>query len=76
LTKKALAARLIAERIPPVFYSLDGGHSPEKLCLRQTPSRWEVYYSERGNESDLTTFVSEQEACDYFYRRIKDALGL
>ena len=49
---------------------------PENLCLQQTPLRWELYYSERGSQRDLTTFVSEQEACEYFYRRIEVVLHL
>ena len=31
---------------------------------------WEVYYSERGNKNELVVFRTEEEACEYFLRRL------
>ena len=33
--------------------------------------RWDVYYSERGNQNNLRVFRSESEACEYFLNWIK-----
>ena len=76
MIKKELAARLVAERVPAIYYSLDGGHPSERLCLRHIANEWQVYYSERGEETGLMTFGAEEEACDYFYCALKEAWGL
>jgi hypothetical protein len=47
----------------PSAYSLFGGHPSEKYVLDDRRSEWVVYYSERGLESGLTAFPSEDLAC-------------
>jgi hypothetical protein len=44
-------------------YSLDGGHPSEAYVLAHDGRRWRVYYSERGQESDLAEFDDEAVAC-------------
>ena len=35
-----------------------------------------VYYSERGNKTDLRQFTEEEEACEEFIKRVKKYLIL
>ena len=57
--------------IPKEYYSLlDGGLPNERLCLTYDGA-WSVYYSERGEKTGLRVFISEDEACEYFLRKIK-----
>jgi len=52
-------------------YSLDGGICDDKYVLSQeTGGRWTVYYCERGNKIGITEFFSEDEACDFFYKKV------
>ena len=46
-------------------YSLDGGHPAEQYVLDDRRSEWVVYYSERGAESGLRSFATEDLACRY-----------
>ena len=50
---------------------LNGGLLSETYTIGNTGHRWEVYYSERGQKSNLKTFASESEACKYFLDTIK-----
>jgi hypothetical protein len=57
-------AELLAKRgIDPASYSLNGGHPSERYVLGQRGHNWVVYYSERGLETGLRTFQSEDLAC-------------
>lgn len=69
-----LKDRLQMEGIPEEMYSLEGGLPGERLCLGQTETGWEVYYSERGLKSGLKHFDTEQDACGYFYNRLRTIL--
>lgn len=62
-----LKENLIAMNIPKHFYSLEGGLPNEAYCIGWNKGIWEVYYSEKGNKTDLKKFRSEIEACDFFY---------
>jgi hypothetical protein len=46
-------------------YCLDGGHPAERYVLDDRRSEWVVYYSERGLESRLRSFPTEEPACRY-----------
>ena len=60
-------AKLLAERgVDPASYSLTGGHPLERYVLDQRGHDWVVYYSERGLETGLRTFQSEDLACRHF----------
>lgn len=68
--------RLLEEKkIPEKVYSLRGGLPNEAYCIRKRSEKWEVYYSERGGESDLKEFSSEEEACQYLYKEVIEMLG-
>jgi hypothetical protein len=73
MKKNELKKKLFNENFPECTYSLDGGLPNEAFCLNKVLlSKWEVYYSERGNKSCLKYFSTEDEACDYFYELISN----
>lgn len=47
-----------------------GGLPNERLCIVKD-EMWQVYYSERGNKVGQKVFETEEEACEYFYRKMK-----
>jgi len=58
--------------VPSNAYSiLKGGLPNEQLCIVKEDNIWEVYYSERGRKSSIKKFYSEEEACIYFFNKIK-----
>ena len=52
-------------------YSLEGGLPHDRHVLNlDTNGIWEIYYSERGAKFDIIKFKSEDEACNFFFKRI------
>ena len=71
MTVTELKNEILSLGISEEYYSiLLGGLPNEKLCIVKE-NMWEVYYSERGQKTGLRTFSTEEEACDYFLRKIK-----
>lgn len=64
MTRSELQTVLQAERINPDAYDLSGEGRDEAYVLRQEPSGWSVFYSERGLQRDPQNFSTEAEACD------------
>lgn len=64
---KELKKKLIDENVGQYFYSFDEEYPNEAFCLIKQNEKWQVYYSEKGNKTGLKEFISEEEACDYFY---------
>ncbi len=62
---------LAREGINPDSYSVDGGHPPERYVLDHRAGRWMVYYSERGLESGLVAFDTEDEACNHLLELLR-----
>ena len=59
-------------KIPENMYSIGiGGFPNEVYCLNFNGEKWEVYYSERGLKSGLKEFNKAEEACKYFYDKLK-----
>ncbi len=58
--------RLDMSNIPRSAYSLNGGFPNEAYCIDKFEESWEVYYSERGERSDVRRFDGENEACSFF----------
>ncbi len=72
MTIHELVKELEALRVPEDTYSiLAGGYPNERLCITNEQAEWQVYYSERGRKSGLKTFSDEEEACEYFYNKLK-----
>jgi len=67
MTLIELQEKLNIMKIPQIFYRLDGGTPNEAYCIGYYKGKWEVYYSEKGNKTELKKFHSEIEACNYFY---------
>ena len=59
--------------VPEFYYSiLTGGLPNERLCIVETDlKKWEVYYSERGEKSNVRIFDLESDACEYFLKKLK-----
>ena len=70
LDRVRLRQLLDARGFDPGAYSLDGGHPSERYVLDDRRSECVVYYSERGLETGLRTFPTEDPAC----RRLADLL--
>ncbi|PLR77050.1 hypothetical protein CU633_12610 [Bacillus sp. V3-13] len=69
-----LEQKLLSNNIPKDLYSLRGGYPNEAFCINKESQIWEVYYSERGIKSNLKTFNSEEDACNYFYNWLISSL--
>ncbi len=72
MTVEELKKQLDAIGVPDDLYSLlIGGFPNEAYCLIKNEDGWEVYYSERGEKSDIQQFASESEACEYMLEELK-----
>ncbi len=47
-----------------------GGLPNERLCIVKN-EMWQVYYSEHGRKVGEKFFKKEEEACEYFYEKMK-----
>lgn len=74
MNKKQLEQRVKQENISEYYHSLEGGFPNEAFAVNMSNNAWEVYYSERGNKSQLKIFKSEENTCDYFYNWIMKIL--
>jgi hypothetical protein len=63
LDLERLAELLVHRGVDPASYSLKGGHPSERYVPDQRGCDWVVYYSERGLETGLQAFQSEDLAC-------------
>jgi hypothetical protein len=63
LTRHSLAELLDREGINEGAYSLFGAHKPEAIVMDQRRDGWVVFYTERGEESDLRRYADEAAAC-------------
>lgn len=70
MTKNDLLDKLVKMKIPMDVYSLNGGFPNEAYCLNHIGDVYEVYYSERGQKSELKSFGTESEACKYLFESI------
>ena len=74
MDRKQLKANLDRIRVPESYYNLGtGGFIDEKLVLGRTDDgKWEVFYAERGHHAVRGIFDTEQEACAYMYRVLRE----
>jgi hypothetical protein len=63
LDRERLAGWLAKRGVDPAAYSLEGGHPSERYVLDQRGNEWVVFYSERGLETGLRSFQTEDLAC-------------
>lgn len=70
MTIEQLKNKLEEAGIPEDCYSImTGGLPNEKFCIEKD-EMWQVYYSERGKRTGLRAFKTEEEACEYFYKKL------
>ena len=70
---RELKKALKAAGIPAESYNLDGkGRDDERLCLVNENSKWVVYYLERGVRTTELFFDSEEEACEYIQKSLRE----
>lgn len=65
MTRDSLQAMLDQRGFDPDSYRLNGGDANEAYVMDQRGLQWVVYYAERGLESGLRGFASEDLACRY-----------
>jgi hypothetical protein len=70
LTVAELSRVLYDLKVPPYLYRLDGTHSELAHVLAREGSKWVVFLSERGGQSDRAEFDDEHEACVNLFGRI------
>lgn len=63
-----LRLKLIEEGCSPLNYALESRGS-DAFCLMHDGSCWNIFYSERGVDSDpIYSSPSESEACEFFFQ--------
>ncbi len=72
MDKHSLQQILETAGIRPCAYDLDGGHPSECYVLAKEGSLWSVYYSERGQESNKRQFSTEDIACEYLLKILRE----
>jgi len=72
MNPQELQSVLRAEGIRSDAYDLEGGHPNERYVLSVHDVGWSVYYSEKGLETGLKQFSSEEEACEYLLKLLRD----
>ena len=71
MTLDELKERLKAEKIPNGWYFLEQiGNNDDKTCLEFSEGKWLVYYSERGEKLEFSSFETEAEACGELLSRM------
>jgi hypothetical protein len=75
MDRNELALQLSAKHIDPTAYDIFGANDfptetyvirPRRAGIIGEPDYWVTYYSERGLETGLRRFESEDAACRYF----------
>ena len=72
MNRQELRKLLEAEGIRSNAYDLDGGNPNERYVLSGSDTSWSVYYSERGLESGWRPFASEETACEYLLKLLRE----
>jgi hypothetical protein len=70
MKKEELRNKLEEARFPKNSYTLFSSPVDETLCIEYDSPKWTVFYSERGLKTNKVEFISEDAACDYFYRQL------
>lgn len=71
MTVNELKNKLNEAGVPRDLYSIMVGGLPnERLCI-VNEEMWQVYYSERGKKVGQKFFKIEEEACEYFWEKMK-----
>ena len=73
MNSEELRVKLEKLNIPRTSYSINGNIGADIFIFQQVHSYWECFYiDERGNQNnDYRRFDNENEACIYFYEKLK-----
>jgi hypothetical protein len=74
MNREALEVQLRDEGVPETWYHLHGAHYPERDVLDHRAAGWVVFYTERGDESAVTWFDGEADACEELLTRLRSEL--
>ena len=72
MTRGDLEHILRTSGVPEDGYDLNGGYLSERYTIKLSSHIWSVYYSEKGVETGLMEFSSEDSACTYFLNLIRN----
>jgi hypothetical protein len=72
MNTRELARRLSEEGCNPSLYAIGSrGGASDAFCLTHTGTQWQVYYTERGQDSaPIFASDSESQACEFFLEHI------
>ena len=71
MNRKELKTKLDEIGIPTSWYSLYGERILDTLVL-EWGFKWRIFvFGERGQETEIASFDTEDEACEYFYQEMK-----
>ncbi|MBQ7810534.1 MAG: hypothetical protein IJ346_06200 [Clostridia bacterium] len=65
MTVADLMVKLDSLKLKYNNFSLNGGYLEEGFCLAEIKGSWQVYYCERGSESIIGIFPTEDDACEF-----------
>jgi hypothetical protein len=68
--RRELNAKIRDVGFPLDAFTLFEEPREETLCMQAVGVGWAVFYSERGLFSNKKHFVTEDAACDYFFREL------
>lgn len=63
MTRDDLVEQMIVEGLPLDMLCLRASAVSECYVVREGPGGWETFYAERGLETGLATFPTEDAAC-------------
>lgn len=63
--------RIILDSYPLDLVEFENEYPNESYCIRRTIGQWEVYYSEKGQKTDLAKFDLESDACEYLLAKLR-----
>jgi hypothetical protein len=70
-----LKIKLDELNIPNRYYSINSNIASDRYIFRQVYTYWECFYlDERGGQNDYHRFKSEDDACEYFLKTLKDEI--
>ena len=70
MTREQLPGLIAAAGKDPALLSLYGAHDNDRVVIDHRPSGWVVFYTERGNEYDLSHHSTEDAACRDVLQRL------
>ena len=72
MNTRELSQRLFDEGCNSSLYAIGSrGIASDAFCLTYTGTQWQVFYTERGQDSSpIYTSGSESQACEFFFQHI------